>query len=91
VEQALGWPGLTDGVLWLHAHTKDEHWLIDRELSAASIATRGAVTRSPAACSFAASTAASASSPLAGIGLPASLILSMSAAAGEGPHACSHR
>ncbi len=32
VEQALGWPGLTDGVLWLHAHTKDEHWLVDREL-----------------------------------------------------------
>jgi len=31
-EQALGWPGLTDGVLWLHAHTKDERWTIDREL-----------------------------------------------------------
>jgi len=32
VEQALGWPGLTDGVLWLHAHTKDEHWSVDAEL-----------------------------------------------------------
>lgn len=32
VEEALGWPGLADGVLWLHAHTKDTHWTVDREL-----------------------------------------------------------
>jgi len=32
VEEALSWPGLTDGVLWLHAHTKDEQWSVDREL-----------------------------------------------------------
>lgn len=32
VEQALGWPGLADGVLWLHAHTKDRNWTVDREL-----------------------------------------------------------
>jgi hypothetical protein len=32
VEEALGWPGLADGVLWLHAHTKDEQWSVDAEL-----------------------------------------------------------
>jgi len=32
VEQALGWPGLTDGVLWLHAHSKDRNWTVDSEL-----------------------------------------------------------
>jgi uncharacterized protein DUF5724/uncharacterized protein DUF4132 len=32
VEEALGWPGLASGVLWLHAHTRDEHWSVDREL-----------------------------------------------------------
>jgi HEAT repeat protein len=32
VEAALEWPGLADGVLWLHAHTKDEQWNVDREL-----------------------------------------------------------
>jgi hypothetical protein len=32
VEDALGWPGLADGVLWLHAHTKDRQWLVDAEL-----------------------------------------------------------
>jgi HEAT repeat protein len=32
VEAGLQWPGLQDGVLWLHAHTKDEQWSVDREL-----------------------------------------------------------
>jgi hypothetical protein len=32
VEVALGWPGLADGVLWLHAHTKDRQWSVDAEL-----------------------------------------------------------
>jgi hypothetical protein len=32
VEGALGWPGLADGVLWLHAHTKDAHWRVEDEL-----------------------------------------------------------
>lgn len=32
VEDALGWPGLADGVLWLHAHTKDRQWSVDAEL-----------------------------------------------------------
>ena len=32
VEGALGWPGLADGVLWLHAHTKDRQWSVDAEL-----------------------------------------------------------
>jgi hypothetical protein len=32
VEEALNWPGLADGVLWLHAHTKDQRWSVDREL-----------------------------------------------------------
>ncbi len=31
-EEALGWPGLADGVLWLHAHTKDRLWSVDQEL-----------------------------------------------------------
>jgi hypothetical protein len=32
VEDALGWPGLADAVLWLHAHTKDDHWSVDTEV-----------------------------------------------------------
>ena len=32
VEEALGWPGLADGVLWLHAHTRDRQWSLDQEL-----------------------------------------------------------
>ncbi len=32
VEEALGWPGLASGVLWLHAHTKDQQWSVDHEL-----------------------------------------------------------
>jgi hypothetical protein len=31
---ALKWPGLEDGVWWLHAHTKDRHWHVDREILA---------------------------------------------------------
>jgi Family of unknown function (DUF5724)/Domain of unknown function (DUF4132) len=31
-EQALGWPGLTGGVLWLHAHTKDGQWSVEAEI-----------------------------------------------------------
>ena len=43
VEDALGWPGLADGVLWLHAHTKDRRWSVDaglRDSWAAQIAER---------------------------------------------------
>jgi Family of unknown function (DUF5724)/Domain of unknown function (DUF4132) len=29
VQEALGWPGLADGVFWLHAHTKDTQWYVD--------------------------------------------------------------
>ncbi|HEX8006576.1 MAG TPA: DUF5724 domain-containing protein, partial [Trebonia sp.] len=32
VEEALGWPGLADGVLWLHAHTRDNRWRVDKEI-----------------------------------------------------------
>lgn len=32
VEAALGWPGLAEGVFWLHAHTKDQQWSVDQEL-----------------------------------------------------------
>ena len=32
VEDALGWPGLADGVLWLHAHALDRQWSVDAEL-----------------------------------------------------------
>ncbi len=32
VQEALGWPGLADGVFWLHAHTKDQGWHVDWEL-----------------------------------------------------------
>jgi hypothetical protein len=32
VEDALCWPGLADGVLWFHAHTKDRQWSVDAEL-----------------------------------------------------------
>jgi uncharacterized protein DUF5724/uncharacterized protein DUF4132 len=32
VEEASGWPGLADGVLWLYAHTKDSQWTVDHEL-----------------------------------------------------------
>lgn len=28
----LGWKGLTDGVYWLHAHTKDSHWSVPQEV-----------------------------------------------------------
>jgi hypothetical protein len=32
VEDALGWPGLAEGVWWFHAHTKDEHWSVSEEV-----------------------------------------------------------
>lgn len=32
VEHAIGWPGLAEGVWWLHAHTKDDRWLVDQEI-----------------------------------------------------------
>ena len=32
VEAGLAWPGLAGGVLWLHAHTKDQQWSVDAEL-----------------------------------------------------------
>jgi hypothetical protein len=41
VEQALRWKGLTEGVWWFHAHTRDDAWHVDsdiRELWAAQIA-----------------------------------------------------
>lgn len=43
VEHTLGWPGLADAVWWLHAHTKDHHWRVEREVAeawAAAIAER---------------------------------------------------
>ncbi len=48
VEQALGWPGLAEGVWWIHAHTKDHRWSIDHEILAgwdARIAERTAVPK----------------------------------------------
>ena len=32
VEQTLGWPGLEDAGYWLHAHTKDTSWTVDRQV-----------------------------------------------------------
>jgi hypothetical protein len=32
VQEALGWPGLAESVLWLYAHTKDQQWSVDQEL-----------------------------------------------------------
>jgi hypothetical protein len=32
VEHALGWSGLTEGVWWIHAHTKGTDWTVDKEL-----------------------------------------------------------
>lgn len=32
VEHTLGWPGLSEAVWWIHAHTKDTHWSVDQEL-----------------------------------------------------------
>ena len=32
VEHALGWPSLTEGVWWIHAHTKGEDWRVDKEI-----------------------------------------------------------
>ena len=32
VEAALGWPALTEGVWWIHAHTKGTDWTVDRDI-----------------------------------------------------------
>lgn len=32
VEHALKWPGLADAIWWIHAHTKDIRWTVDREV-----------------------------------------------------------
>ena len=32
VEQALGWPMLTEAVWWIHAHTKGMDWTVDAEI-----------------------------------------------------------
>ncbi|MDX1436057.1 MAG: DUF5724 domain-containing protein [Anaerolineales bacterium] len=32
IETALCWHGLSEGVWWLHAHTKDTHWVVDHEI-----------------------------------------------------------
>lgn len=32
VERALGWADLTEGVWWIHAHTRDRGWSVDQEL-----------------------------------------------------------
>jgi hypothetical protein len=32
VERALEWPGLEEGVWWLHAHTKDQQWGVDEDV-----------------------------------------------------------
>lgn len=32
VEATIGWPGYTDAVWWLHAHTKGDDWTVDDEL-----------------------------------------------------------
>lgn len=35
VEHALQWTGLAEGIWWLHAHTRDDKWLVvDREIQA---------------------------------------------------------
>jgi hypothetical protein len=42
-EHALAWPGLTDAVWWVHAHTKGDDWAVDADVQAlwdASIAER---------------------------------------------------
>jgi hypothetical protein len=43
IEAALGWPGFDDAVLWIHAHTKEDTWYLDKELRdawAADVAAR---------------------------------------------------
>ncbi|HVK05434.1 MAG TPA: DUF5724 domain-containing protein, partial [Armatimonadaceae bacterium] len=32
VEAALGWPAFAEGVWWLHAHTKDQHYYVNDDL-----------------------------------------------------------
>jgi Trp operon repressor len=47
VEAAVGWDGLTEGVWWLHAHTKDTQWRVEDEIRtawAAQVAERTPLT-----------------------------------------------
>lgn len=47
VEHTLGWEGLTEGVWWIHAHTKGTDWTVDqeiRELWQADLTSRTALT-----------------------------------------------
>lgn len=32
VAQTLGWEGLADAIYWLHAHTRDQQWFVDRDI-----------------------------------------------------------
>ncbi|MCC6149831.1 MAG: DUF4132 domain-containing protein [Planctomycetes bacterium] len=32
VEHALKWPGLTEAVWWVHAHTKDSNWSVEEDI-----------------------------------------------------------
>ena len=32
VEYALGWAGITEGVWWIHAHTKGNDWTVEQEI-----------------------------------------------------------
>jgi HEAT repeat protein len=32
VERALQWPGVADAVWWIHAHTKDTSWRVEKEI-----------------------------------------------------------
>jgi hypothetical protein len=32
VETHLGWPGFADAVWWIHAHTKDDQWVVDAQI-----------------------------------------------------------
>lgn len=34
IEEHLGWPGFASAIWWVHAHTKDEMWSVDREIRA---------------------------------------------------------
>ncbi len=32
IEQAIQWAGFTDGVWWIHAHTKDSQWSVEQDV-----------------------------------------------------------
>lgn len=44
VEAALKWEGLADAIWWLHAHTKDSQWRVDREIRESWQAETGELT-----------------------------------------------